>query len=1015
MYDNAINALENLDLTPGVALTPDQIGALISDIIWLEETVINGERVLAPKVYLANPEIRFAGLNSAMITGRDVNVRTCNFDNSGNIRATNDLSIVVSDMFRSTGGTISAQNIAVVGNNIEIVTGAQTLVTDRRGRTDREDVGLPAATLEAGRTLVLTARDAITTGGARIAAGDNITLLAGGDINIGVLRLASAKGDQSGSNRNYVERVDHLTTRLTAGDDVLLLSSGNVAGQNDIVLEGANITAGGSVGMIAQDGDLLLAAVSDLYFRDYRYKKSGFLGFNTKVRQRMTTRVTHQVVEIEAASITGVADNNIFVEGSRFTIPGVAGADMAPGQLAMVSVNGSSVFAAPFDIFVETSYRKNSTVWGLVSNDTSTKSAHDIARGVFADTAGDIALNSGGDLTLTAVDFNAGGQFVTQVTGTTYLLAAIEQDYQFSFTHRDNGVIMTDTTVEDISESVTFNRIQAAGGVNLDPNSQIVLSAIRDPLFDSAHPAAWTTEAENGRSIFANAYLGIDSPAKDQGGLDDKWESGADEENLHWREGGEWTEEGEFLVRQVILPTGADGAEYAYLDGVLGRDSTINEPIELVSYHFYNRQQALNPAFKALVTILVTQGLGSLAALDVGAQLATMGNTAFGTVNAATGAVTLTNLGTAVNAATIGFTSTLVVETGAGVVSGEVDINAIVGAASFSALSAGLTSGINLETFGGSFDGIDWATDPVLGFGDKLTVANLTEATLDATISSGLSTAVYDTEFEAAFLASTTKSAVGFLLADVQSEIGKGVIRGAYEEGDFTHVALHAAVGCVAAELTDASCGAGAAGAAAQAVYGGLVDPLDAFFNQQDHTNHAELLSAIAGYAASGGDAENVNSAASIGRSGFENNAIPAIVWIIIAAGGYATVEGGGNPVEGLREIGRGEDLIGSLVAAGAEEAFLFSNENFPTATQTFVDAMALAGEGAAVVVNFADKATGEVISAAWNDLPQDTRDAIIGGTVVVSFVVPAGAATRIARATPDAEIVNPDVDIGDG
>ncbi|WP_146214820.1 hypothetical protein [Loktanella sp. PT4BL] len=171
---------------------------------------------------------------------------------------------------------------------------------------------------------------------------------------------------------------------------------------------------------------------------------------------------------------------------------------------------------------------------------------------------------------------------------------------------------------------------------------------------------------------------------------------------------------------------------------------------------------------------------------------------------------------------------------------------------------------------------------------------------------------------------------------------------------------------------------------------------------KNDVAGQAKLLGAVVGYTTSSGQAANVGAAASIGRSGFENNAIPAIVWIIIAAGGYTTVEGGGDPFEGLRVIGRDEDLIGSMVLSGAEEAFLFSNEHFPAATETFVEAMMRAGEGAAVMVNFADKATGQVVSTAWNDLPQDTRDAIIGGGVVVSFVVPAGAATRIARATPD-------------
>jgi len=34
------------------------------------------------------------------------------------------------------------------------------------------------------------------------------------------------------------------------------------------------------------------------------------------------------------------------------------------------------------------------------------------------------------------------------------------------------------------------------------------------------------------------------------------------------------------------------------------------------------------------------------------------------------------------------------------------------------------------------------------------------------------------------------------------------------------------------------------------------------------------------------------------------------LFWGIIALAGYVTYEGDGNPVEGLRVIGRGEDLV---------------------------------------------------------------------------------------------------------
>ena len=883
MYDNAIDAQANLDLTPGVALTPDQIGALTSDIVWLEPTVVNGETVLAPKVYLANPEIRLAALGGAMITGRNVTFTTGNFDNAGVIRASESVSIIAEDTFRSISGSVSAENIVVSADTIEITTDARRVVTAQGGAlvrlpmfksmgyTDNEDVALRTSTFAAGSTIVLTARDTITTTGARIAAGDNITLVAGGDITIGALALASETGRTSGSNRNRIERFDHLTTTLTAGGDITILSSGNVPGQNDIVLEGANITADGNVGMIAQGGDLILAAVADVYYRDYARKSGNF--FRKKVRRSQTLNVTNQTVQITGASITGVAANNILVEGGRFEIPGVANSDLEPGQLSLVSVNGSSAFTAPTDVRASSSYKSTAYLGGLITNSRDKRSLITDSVGTVANTAGDIALNSGADLTLTSVDFTAGGEFVTQVTGTTYLLAAIDVEYHALVEHKDNGVIMTDIRSEDLTETVSFNGIEAAGGVFFDENSQIVLAGVRNPLIDSIQAGGWTADNEDsGRFNIADAYLG--------GAYDDETEADEANDDPHWREGGEWSEEGEFLVTQVALPTGADGAQYAYLSGVLGRDSTINEPIELVSYSFYEKEQALSPAFKALLTIAVTQGLAGLEVLNLANTLNGLGMSGLVTAEGA-----LTGLGTAINAATQSFASTLVVETTAGVVAGDIDLGDIVGTASFSALSAGLTSGINLDTFGGSLEGVDWAHQSlfeIAGFGSHLTVAGLVEAGIDSTLTAGMSTAVYDTDFLENFRGSVASATVNLAMADLQEGIGDLKL----DEGGFEHAALHGLVGCAAAKALDGDCASGAAAGIAQSIYAGLQEGEpnrndftsdDAYLAshqmwRNDIAAQTNLLGAAVGYATSSGEAVNVTNAASIAKSGAQNN-----------------------------------------------------------------------------------------------------------------------------------------------
>lgn len=880
MYNNAINALENLDLTPGVALTPDQIGALTSDIIWLEETVIDGQRVLAPKVYLANPEIRFAGLSGAMITGQNVNFNTGNFDNSGSIRATDTISIAVRDTFRSSSGTISAENIAVIGNNIEIVTDARTVVTEQgitlvrlplfpsASWTDREDRALQPATFAAGSTIVLTARDSITTAGAQITAGDNITLLAGGDITIGALALASERGRTSGSNRNRIERFDHLTTSLSAEGDITILSSGNVPGQNDIVLEGASVTAGGNVGLIAQDGDLVLAAVTDVYFRDYARKSGNII--RKKITRSQTLNVTNRTTSITGASITGVAARNILVEGSRFTIPGVPNSDLAPGQLSLVSVNGSTSFTAPTDIRARSSFKSTRYLGGLITNSRDKRSLVTDSVGAVANTAGDIGINSGADLTLTAVDFNAGGEFVTQVTGTTYLLAAINVEYDFLVEHKDNGVIMTDIRSEDLTENVTFNAIEAAGGVNFDITSQIVLAGVRNPLIDSMQTGGWVAEsADSGRMNIADVYLdkSDDAAATDEDATD---------EDPHWREGGEWSEEGEFLVRQVALPTGADGAEYAYLAGVLSRESTINEPVELVSYSFYEKEQALSPAFKALLTIVVTQGVDLSGFLNIAGNLHGVAGVSLTTVT--TAGTQLTALGTAVNA----MAASTIVGVIDGAVAGDIDMGEILGQASFSALSAGLTAKINLATLGGDWEGMAWATESV-GFGKDLTFATLVEHGIDASITAGLSSAVYETDFLDSFESSLKASAVNMVMADLQTGVGDLKKNSDLVDGGLGAALLHGGIGCAANAALDGSCASGfAVSFGTELIAGQLSANFEADPNMDARAqetarmafeqNRAALIGAFAGYITSGGNAVNVNQGASVARSAVANN-----------------------------------------------------------------------------------------------------------------------------------------------
>ncbi|WP_292056361.1 DUF637 domain-containing protein [Martelella sp.] len=207
-----------------------------------------------------------------------------------------------------------------------------------------------------------------------------------------------------------------------------------------------------------------------------------------------------------------------------------------------------------------------------------------------------------------------------------------------------------------------------------------------------------------------------------------------------------------------------------------------------------------------------------------------------------------------------------------GMVSGYYDLGDILAGATFSAVTAGLTEGIGLEALG-----ITDKTHPDLcdgiinGFGKgNLSLANIIDGALDGMITSGLSSAVYGTDFGSSFSRSLLNTVVSLTLADVQFEIGKLGL----EEGSFPHAMLHGLAGCAAAEATGVSCAAGAAGAIAQSLYAGTTDEFGRHLNAEEYTNTAEFIGAFAGFLLSSGNAENVNVAALVAESGFENNAL---------------------------------------------------------------------------------------------------------------------------------------------
>lgn len=144
LYRNAANEYERLDLKIGIALTPEQIKQLNSDIIWYVEKEVNGEKVLVPELYLCDAtldKIKIGGYGAKM-TGQNIAIAAGNISNSGDMFAKNEITLKAQNLLNESNRGHTAR---IIGSRTDIDT--QTLI-NRSG-----NIGGEVTTIKAGDIL----------------------------------------------------------------------------------------------------------------------------------------------------------------------------------------------------------------------------------------------------------------------------------------------------------------------------------------------------------------------------------------------------------------------------------------------------------------------------------------------------------------------------------------------------------------------------------------------------------------------------------------------------------------------------------------------------------------------------------------------------------------------------------------------------------------------------------------------------------------------------------------------
>ena len=420
LMDQSADQSKDSGLVFGKALTPDQIANLKSDIVWMVETTVAGQRVLAPVVYLATAT-RLAVVAGAVIAGTNVKMDVASLTNTGGtIGGEKSLQVVSRGDITNTAGTITGGNVSLRStegsiNNITTVVG--NIVSN-------------TGTIAATGNLALDAKKDILVSGGQVNAAGDATLRAGRDVRFDTI-VKTETTNSSTSTDNGSQRTEGTSTTTTTTNVGSSLATGgrlSISSDRDTTIAGSRVNASGGMAVDAGGNFNVLARQDTSTTRSQSTTSGQGVGGGMMGTQTVTTdsfRGTNAGSTINVG--TGTQPGNMTVraggamtlQGSDLNVSGNAVIDAQKGINVLDGLNES-----------RTTTTTNTNAF-LVQGPTGSSTDAGAGAGANAKAGAEASGNGGGSLarvtnTVTQTDsrnsvasnFRVGGNLVANTQGT---------------------------------------------------------------------------------------------------------------------------------------------------------------------------------------------------------------------------------------------------------------------------------------------------------------------------------------------------------------------------------------------------------------------------------------------------------------------------------------------------------------------------------------------------------------------------------------------------------------------
>ncbi|WP_241084909.1 DUF637 domain-containing protein [Candidatus Vondammii sp. HM_W22] len=942
LMDNAIASQQELGLSAGITLSPEQVARLTHDIVWMVEQEVQGQKVLVPVYYAAALKADDISPGGSLLIASELSISADEMTNTGSIEAENDLnirsagdllnrgglrgknlSIVAENTIRNTGGhIISSGDVLLVARtgNIELERQVKQITYQRNSDSIVTLIG-NASKLKADGKITLQAEKEIRISASDIEAGDDLIATAGCDIRIETVENKWHRHLESKHFQDIDTVITHKKSSLTAGGDVTLN-----AGQ-DIAVIGSDIAAEGDVALSAE-GDTTIESVEDSEYH-YQYTKKNFGRSKTTILEQSRVRNVASTLQAGGDVLVNVDKTDAGLVLNTAKNVSIIGSNIKARQDILVYA-GDRLEAASGTDFDDYHYELTKKgLGGLTGSSHKQTRSQQRRQSAKIASGDDINLTAGNHIVLIAPNLSAKNDIaINAQAGNVYLGTAKDTDYADEEYDRTGAFSWETGSEGHLDETVRHTEMTAGGDIRIDAgNGVIVEYKQQDSLAESISNLSQLPEL---------AWMGELQQREDI-----NWQA-IEEAHDAWQQHESGMGGPGFMLIAIAIATGGAGAGLLGLSqGAAAGTLTAVEAAQIAVV-----DALIN---KAAVSLIINRG-------DIGAV--------FKDLTSKEGLLSLATAGI-----TAGMTNSLYGQLGIPQTA-KLSTLTTEQLVKRSLVDAAVKTGVNAAVYGKSSfkENLQYSAVNAIG-------AKLAREIGGARDSGGINYAVH-------------KIAHAVL----------GCAVGAGTGGECAGGAIGAVAGEIAGEAYLSSWLEDKLNDPRTATLSPEALQLEIHNLQSRGVDIARLAGGLAAFAAG----EDLNSAVDAAGNAVENNVLCGGLCLgalaLLAGAIYSADQGDGDLLAGLEKIGTGEDDLGRAINSGVTKAVELSYQQFPEATIATLDVLSAVGEGITATVTWLDDSTGNEVSAQWHKLDEKTRNQIVGGGKILALVIPEVSVAKLVQ-----------------